>query len=174
MGGELSADMAHLLRHTASPAGRYNLSLSAAHDFGVSGGLSSSPVTLAHADAVLGLVFREGFEFFAVAGAGTGVAAVGISTSDGEAGHKESESAASGLAAPEATTATTGTRLQRPTLRESTKRAIERAAPKTADGKFIDANTGEIIDGPYHYPEWFQIERPGNNLSHKFEKPGGE
>jgi hypothetical protein len=82
---------------------------------------------------------------------------------------------------------------------------IEDAAEKTSDGKFIDPNTGKVLeDGKKHYghipghenrrilkeaeskgmtqkelndwvnshPEWFQIEDPLSNMSHKFEKPG--
>ncbi|MDD2307921.1 MAG: GH-E family nuclease [Prolixibacteraceae bacterium] len=78
------------------------------------------------------------------------------------------------------------------------------ASGKTPDGKWIDANTGEIFEGQKHrghvyghenrrilkeaeekgmsqkelndkvnsHPEWFQIEKPSNNVNHKFEKPG--
>jgi hypothetical protein len=43
-------------------------------------------------------------------------------------------------------------RLERPALRESTKRTIEDSAPKTSDGKFIDPhNPGKTIDGPWDY-----------------------
>ena len=42
---------------------------------------------------------------------------------------------------------------QRVSLRASTKAAIKNAAPKTADGDFVDPNTGQAIpgDGPFHY-----------------------
>jgi hypothetical protein len=38
-------------------------------------------------------------------------------------------------------------------LRVGTKQAIQDAAPKTADGDFIDPNTGQVIpkDGPFDY-----------------------
>lgn len=41
----------------------------------------------------------------------------------------------------------------RVTLRSSTKQAIQDAAPKDANGNFIDPNTGQSIpaDGPFHY-----------------------
>jgi hypothetical protein len=41
----------------------------------------------------------------------------------------------------------------RVTLRESTKQAIRNAAPRDAEGNFIDPNTGQSIpaDGPFHY-----------------------
>ncbi len=42
--------------------------------------------------------------------------------------------------------------LERPSLREGTKRAIEAAAPKTPDGKFIDPHRpNQTIDGPWDY-----------------------
>ena len=95
------------------------------------------------------------------------------------------------------------TSLRRPYLRVSTREAIESAAIRTPEGFFLDANTGEIIQGDFHYghtyehenwrileeararnmtqqqlndwvnshPEWFQIESPANNVSHKFEAP---
>lgn len=94
--------------------------------------------------------------------------------------------------------------LRRPYLRQSTKIAIQEAAPKTAFGEFIDPNTGMIIDDKFHYghkygfehrrlkleaeakgmtqkefnneinnhPQYFQIEDPRSNMSHKFEKKG--
>jgi hypothetical protein len=94
--------------------------------------------------------------------------------------------------------------LHRPYLRKETKKAIEAVAERARNGQFLDANTGEIIEGTFHYghrfgyehrrlvreahargmtqrefndwvnshPEWFQIESPVNNLSHRFEKPG--
>jgi len=42
-------------------------------------------------------------------------------------------------------------KLERPSLRESTKQAIQDAAKRAPDGRFLDANTGEPIDGPFHY-----------------------
>jgi len=42
-------------------------------------------------------------------------------------------------------------KLERPPLRESTKQTIEAAAKRAPDGRFLDANTGQPIDGPYHY-----------------------
>jgi hypothetical protein len=99
--------------------------------------------------------------------------------------------------------------LPTPSLRRPYKRAafcesIECGAIRTFEGLPIDPNTGEVIEGEYHYghkygyehrrlvreaqskgmnqeefndwinshPEWFQIEAPASNLSHKFEKPG--
>jgi hypothetical protein len=94
--------------------------------------------------------------------------------------------------------------LHRSYLRKSTREVIDDAAPKTLDGKFIDENTGKVLEGKFHYghryghenrrilreaeskgltqsqlndmvnshPEWFQIEDPKSNMSHKFEKPG--
>ena len=41
--------------------------------------------------------------------------------------------------------------LRRPYLRQSTKTAIQSAAPKTKDGRFIDPNTLKVIDGKFHY-----------------------
>ena len=94
--------------------------------------------------------------------------------------------------------------LRRPYLRKSTREAIQSAAPKTPDGKFIDPNTGQVIKGKFPYghkyghehrrlkaeakvrgmtqkefndyinknPQFFQIEDPISNMSHRFEKPG--
>jgi hypothetical protein len=42
-------------------------------------------------------------------------------------------------------------KLRRPKLRKQTKQAIEDAAEKTPDGKFVDPNTREIIEGKFHY-----------------------
>jgi hypothetical protein len=44
-------------------------------------------------------------------------------------------------------------RYERVTLRSSTKQAIEDAAPKNANGDFIDPNTGKAVpaSGPFHY-----------------------
>jgi len=38
-------------------------------------------------------------------------------------------------------------KLKRPSLWQSTKDTIKKAAKKNADGKFLDANTGEVIEG---------------------------
>jgi hypothetical protein len=45
------------------------------------------------------------------------------------------------------TTASTGETLHRPYIRNSVREAVEQQAPKTADGRFIDPNTGLPIDG---------------------------
>jgi len=47
--------------------------------------------------------------------------------------------------------------LHRPYIRKSTREAVENAAQKTADGKFIDPNTGKVIDGKYDLGH-----KPGN------------
>ncbi|HEX7958772.1 MAG TPA: DUF4157 domain-containing protein, partial [Terriglobales bacterium] len=39
----------------------------------------------------------------------------------------------------------------RPSLKKSTKQAIQDAAKKTPDGKFIDPNTGKVIEGDFDY-----------------------
>ncbi len=39
--------------------------------------------------------------------------------------------------------------LHRPYIRKSTRKAVEAAAQKSADGFFLDANTGKIITGKY-------------------------
>jgi hypothetical protein len=49
-------------------------------------------------------------------------------------------------------------KLDRPSLREPTKKAIEDAAKKAPDGRFLDANTGQPIDGPYHYGHKYGFE----------------
>jgi RHS repeat-associated protein len=93
--------------------------------------------------------------------------------------------------------------LRRPYLRKALRDIVDRTG-RTPDGKWIDANTGEVFEGAKHYghkyghehrrllseakskcmtqkefndwinshPDWFQIEKPANNLSHKFEKSG--
>lgn len=55
---------------------------------------------------------------------------------------------------------------RRVTLRQGTKAQIRDAAPKTADGDFIDPNTGQVIpkEGPFHYGhkpgfEWFRTQQ---------------
>lgn len=49
--------------------------------------------------------------------------------------------------------------LERPPLRESTKRTIENAAPKTADGKYIDPHRpNKTIDGPWDYGHKYGYE----------------
>lgn len=47
--------------------------------------------------------------------------------------------------------AESATKLRRPYLRKSTRGVIQGAAPKTPDGKFIDPNTGKVIEGKFHY-----------------------
>ena len=51
-------------------------------------------------------------------------------------------------------------------LRTSTRQAIQDAAPKTADGDFIDPNTGQVIpqEGPFDYGhqpgyEWWRMQQ---------------
>ncbi|MFJ9907924.1 GH-E family nuclease [Streptomyces sp. NPDC101152] len=44
-----------------------------------------------------------------------------------------------------------GTTYARVTLRSSTKQAIQDAAPRDAEGNFIDPNTQQPIHGPFHY-----------------------
>ncbi len=39
--------------------------------------------------------------------------------------------------------------LNRPYIRKSVREAVESAAPKTKDRKFIDPNTGKVIEGKY-------------------------
>lgn len=41
------------------------------------------------------------------------------------------------------------TSLQRPYIRKSTREQVEARAPRTADGRFIDPNTGRPIEGQY-------------------------
>jgi RHS repeat-associated protein len=42
-----------------------------------------------------------------------------------------------------------GKELHRPYIRKSTREAVEAGAAKTPDGKFIDPNTGKVIEGKY-------------------------
>ena len=49
-------------------------------------------------------------------------------------------------------------KLERPSLKESTKRAIEAKAQRAPDGRFLDANTGQPIDGVYHYGHKYGFE----------------
>jgi hypothetical protein len=56
--------------------------------------------------------------------------------------------------------------VRRVKLRTSTKEAIEDAAPKTAEGDFIDPNTGQVVpkEGPFHYGhqpgyEWWRTQQ---------------
>lgn len=49
--------------------------------------------------------------------------------------------------------------LHRPYIRKSTREAVESNALKTADGKFIDPNTGIVIDGKYDLGH-----KPGNEF----------
>ena len=93
-------------------------------------------------------------------------------------------------------------KLHRPYIRKSTRDAVEAAAMRTPDGKFIDACTGEVIPGKYdlghtyghefwrerdmamakgwtqkqfndymNNPEFYRIEDPSVNRSHRFEMP---
>lgn len=100
--------------------------------------------------------------------------------------------------------APTASPLRRTYKRVAFCRSVECEAIRTAEGLPIDPNTGEVIEGAYHFghkygyehrrllleaqakgmtqkqfndwinshPEWFQLEAPANNLSHRFEKPG--
>jgi hypothetical protein len=43
----------------------------------------------------------------------------------------------------------TSRNLRRPYIRDEVRREIERRAPKTRDGRFVDPNTGQPINGPY-------------------------
>jgi len=91
--------------------------------------------------------------------------------------------------------------LHRPYIRKNVRQQVEANAPKTVDGKFIDPNTGMVIEGKYdlgHKPgnefwrekakaqsegltqkqfndrmnnsDYYQIESPSSNRSHKYEK----
>ena len=93
-------------------------------------------------------------------------------------------------------------KLHRPYIRKSTREAVEAAAERTLDGKFLDANTGEVITGKYdlghvyghefwrerdmamakgwtqkqfndymNNPDFYRIEDPHTNRSHRYEKP---
>ena len=92
--------------------------------------------------------------------------------------------------------------LHRPYIRKSTREAVESKALRNADGKFLDANTGTVIEGKYdlghvtghefwrekkmamekgwtqkqfndymNNPDFYRIEDPHWNRSHKFEMP---
>ncbi|QHI74021.1 HNH/endo VII family nuclease [Aminipila terrae] len=96
----------------------------------------------------------------------------------------------------------TGTELSRPYIRKRVIQEVEANAPKTADGRFIDPNTGMPIEGKYdlghkpgnefwrekakaqsegltqkefndrmNNPDYYQIEDPISNRSHKYEMP---
>jgi hypothetical protein len=45
--------------------------------------------------------------------------------------------------------ASDATKLHRPYIRKSTREAVEAAAKRAPDGKFLDANTGKVITGKY-------------------------
>ena len=91
--------------------------------------------------------------------------------------------------------------LHRPYIRKNVRQQVEVNAPKTVDGKFIDPNTGMVIEGKYdlghkpgnefwrekakaqsegltqkqfndrmNNPDYYQIESPSSNRSHKYEK----
>lgn len=90
--------------------------------------------------------------------------------------------------------------LHRPYIRDSVREEVENRAPKNEEGQFLDANTGEPIEGQYdlghkagheHWreaenaekegltqpefndrmnnPDYYQIEDPSENRSHKHE-----
>jgi RHS repeat-associated protein len=59
--------------------------------------------------------------------------------------------------------------LYRPYIRQSVRQAVEGAAPRTADGRFIDPNTGRPIDGK---PDLGH--KPGNEFWREKEKAEGE
>lgn len=42
-------------------------------------------------------------------------------------------------------------KLRRPYERKAFREQVEAAAPKTADGRFVDPNTGLPIEGKFHY-----------------------
>ena len=98
---------------------------------------------------------------------------------------------------------TAGHYLRRPYIRKAVRDEVEARALKTPDGKFIDRNTGEPIEGPYdlghvrghefwreqeraegeglsqeefndrmNNPDYYQIEDPSSNRSHRFEQRG--
>jgi HNH/ENDO VII superfamily nuclease with conserved GHE residues len=50
-------------------------------------------------------------------------------------------------------------KLERPALRESTKAAIEQAAERAPDGRFLDANTRKPIDGAANYGHKYGFEQ---------------
>ena len=60
--------------------------------------------------------------------------------------------------------------LRRPYVRKGIREHVVEAAPKTADGKFIDPNTGKVFEGKYdlghkpgneHYREKAKAKREG-------------
>ncbi len=51
--------------------------------------------------------------------------------------------------------------LHRPYLRKSVREEIQANAPKNSEGKFIDPNTHQVIEGPFHY---------GHVTSHEFRR----
>jgi hypothetical protein len=67
--GALSVDVGPWLGAPPDEPHRHTLSISLAHDFARAGGVSP-PVTLAHADALAGLVYRPDLQLFAVGGVG--------------------------------------------------------------------------------------------------------
>jgi RHS repeat-associated protein len=92
------------------------------------------------------------------------------------AGEKEAVKAAAdegaktvGEAASKATDAASDHYLHRPYIRDSTRQAAEDAAPKAADGSFIDPNTGKVIDGSYDLGH-----KPGNEFWREQAKAEGE
>ena len=55
----------------------------------------------------------------------------------------------------------TAKKLHRPYIRKSTRDAVEAMAPRAADGRFLDANTGKVIDGKYDL---------GHKYGHEFRR----
>jgi hypothetical protein len=56
-------------------------------------------------------------------------------------------------------------KLRRPYVRNEVRKEVERSAPKTSDGKFIDPNTGKSIEGKYDLGH-----KPGNEYWREVEK----
>jgi hypothetical protein len=69
MGAVLAVDVEHVLFGKAWRPGRYSLSVSAVHDWGLAGGVAPS-VTLAHMDAMAVVIEKRDFEIHLVAGWG--------------------------------------------------------------------------------------------------------
>jgi RHS repeat-associated protein len=75
-------------------------------------------------------------------------------------------SAAANAAGDAATDSASDSAARRVSLRESTKQAIQNAAPRDANGDFIDPNTGQSVpsDGPFDYGhtpgnEWWRTQQ---------------
>jgi hypothetical protein len=74
----------------------------------------------------------EGFKYGAVVASGVALdSAIKVSTNAGKVALDTTED------------------LHRPYIRNDVRREIERRAPKTHDGRYIDPNTGQAINGPY-------------------------